>query len=353
MSNDDLKIASFKKAKLTKFINKDVNRFFYSKESYQLYHKFLKIKIIVPKYIIINKDTYQFNKNIANKLGSFGIVSFYTHIRYNNMHKAIKTMFLDEFNEDCTFIKIPEYEAIIKNELDFYTNLCKLDKYPINIIPVDVLYSISHNRYKYINIVMKYVKYSLNNIIRTLSFYDKQEIIYKLSLTLLDFKKSGFIHNDIKTENILCENIDGDWKLYLIDFNCFNRNIGENIYYGGHTFAYGSPQVILDEEYCYRLYSNDVWSFGIVMFQILNNLKISDYLKPVKKEDTKTNLYSVLLKYICSKGKENKVDVTTCIKVDEDLPIFYIDIMNSCFVFESKERITIEDVLYILNINYI
>ena len=336
--------ARFKKITLYKIINQDIYKeILISKEGYELFHPHLKTKFIVPKYIVLNDKIFKYNKDYLNKSGSLGIICVFTNIDDFKDHRAVKIQLLD------LKTNIPDYENIIKNEINFYTNLSTLKDYPDFIIPVDILFCSTFVKQEFVYIVMKYVETTLDDLVQTFIPKTKVKIVNQLCNLVLKFKKLGYVHNDLKPKNILCEYLESSnkYKLYLIDFNCYSKNIGENLY-GGHTLVYGSPQVLLKHDDCYRLYSNDIWSLGIIIFKIFNGLKTSNYLKPVKKEYLDRNLYSVLMNFVISKGN-TEIDIIKCKQIPEIIPEVYINIIKGCFKFCSKSRISIETIVDLIN----
>ena len=52
----------------------------------------------------------------------------------------------------------------------------------------------------------------------------------------------------LKLFNIMCDwnDILKEYQLFLIDFNCYNKNNGDNLC-GGHSFAFASPTALLSK----------------------------------------------------------------------------------------------------------
>ena len=342
---DDLRLV-----KLSKKINPNINKISISKGFYKINHFGLKIPMYIPKLICLDDRIFKYNKKQKNRFGSLGLVVKYTNVDNDKDNRAIKVMSVKKLES----IKINNYENFVKNELIFYSNLSEFKKYPKCIIPSDCCFCYKIDNIQFSFLVMKWIDNTLDYYIPKFNSIEKYTIINKLCELLYEFKSLGFVHNDFKTLNIMCDwnDILKEYQLYLIDFNCYNKNNGDNLC-GGHSFAYASPQVILSKnDDCYGLFSNDIWCLGIIIFNVLNGLNSEKFLKPVKKELLEFNLYSVLINFICSKG-ESHIDLVKCQKIATKLPSKYLDIIERCFIYDSKSRITIENIVDILGLKRI
>ena len=209
--------ARFKKITLYKIINQDIYKeTLISKEGYELYHHHLKTNFIVPKYIVLNDKIFKYNIDYLNKSGSLGIICVFTNIDNFKDHRAVKIQLLD------LKTNIPDYENIIKNEINFYTNLSNLEIYPDFIIPVDILFCNTFFEKEFVYIVMKYVETTLDDLVQTFIPETKVEIVNQLCNIVLKFKKLGYVHNDLKPKNILCEYLTSSNKYKFIWWSYFS-----------------------------------------------------------------------------------------------------------------------------------
>lgn len=92
----------------------------------------------------------------------------------------------------------------------------------------------------------------------------------------------GYLHRDIKVDNILVQENEGGKKVYKIaDFGLSkNSNRGETVL---GTKQYMSPEIYINKEYGFEV---DMWAFGIVFFFLLNKdfpFKINPHLEGNKE----------------------------------------------------------------------
>ena len=115
---------------------------------------------------------------------------------------------------------------------------------------------------------------------------------------------SGFVHGDIKLENILLSQrsrVDGHYALFpvLIDFGCSAR-VDENgvLNSSKGTLNYAAPEVLNEESHSFPA---DIWSYGVTLFTAitghnpfninLENLNIDTFnLDPLEKELREMNV---------------------------------------------------------------
>lgn len=313
-----------------------IHKVYISNQSYKRHHPFLKIDIIVPKYIKINfyddEVIYKLNKKKSSKYGSIGLIAVYIDINDENNYKTLKCMNFS-FNPK----NIINYKKVILNEINFYKNISQLYDYPKYIISVDFIIKQNILDTEYCYIFMDYYKNNLDDIIVSLPIRKHEKLISNIANGLKELKKLKIIHNDLKTANILC---DRKLNIFLIDFNCVTYNNSDSNLVEDGTDIFLSPQVILNQTNCYKLYSNDIWAFGIIIYQIISGINCNEY---ISKTD-KPNLRNFLFNYIISKG-EKTFDLKDLFFGTDEIIDKYTPIINKCFTFNSKTRITIEDVV--------
>jgi serine/threonine protein kinase len=77
---------------------------------------------------------------------------------------------------------------------------------------------------------------------------------------------AGFVHRDIKAENILMKTENGKEVYKLADFG-FTKNIKDISFTILGTGAYMSPEIYNEDEYGFEI---DMWAFGVLFYFMLN-----------------------------------------------------------------------------------
>lgn len=135
-------------------------------------------------------------------------------------------------------------------------------------------------------IVMEYIKgMSLHEYIKSIQYFinrrDLWAILYQLSKGLYDIHRYDIAHKDIKPDNIM---INEDGNIKYIDFglacvkSCITKNCGnicDNKIKG--TAPYIPPELIYPDtnfntDNLFLSQQGDVWSLGIVIYEIINGI---------------------------------------------------------------------------------
>ena len=184
--------------------------------------------------------------------GGFGELLLAKHKTTNQLY-AIKL---------CNKKKVIESGAkleIIKREMAIHITLTHK-----NIVK---LYSTSEDK-NYFYLVMEYVPNgTLFSLIQKFhGLPEKESFKYFIQVTAaVQFLHSiGLAHRDIKPENIL---LDEDRNVKLCDFGwCVDVSKGERMTFCG-TYEYMAPEIV-DEKY--YDYSIDVWSLGVLLYEMIH-----------------------------------------------------------------------------------
>ena len=208
-------------------------------------------------------EIYQINQNIFNSQykyistlakGSFGTVIKSLDLKTN---KQVAVKIISKLND--------AQEAI--NQLKKEVSVLKKTNHN-NIVKLYDFYETSSEIY----IIMEYIKggtlktYMKKNK-ENLNENTTKKIIFYLLNAINYLHKLKIIHSDIKPENIMFENEEDISTLKLIDFGLSSFNNKENEYCG--TFLYMAPEILFNNK---KLLTNeiDIWSVGIIMYQLLN-----------------------------------------------------------------------------------
>lgn len=161
------------------------------------------------------------------------------------------------------------------------------------------------------------IKYPFDN--KTIINY-----IYCISCALLHLNNIGFIHRDIKLENIL---ITKDNNAKLCDFNLADIGINYKKRINGiGTVGYRAPEVYLSEYYDNKC---DVWSLGTVLYILYNNdrpyqrnynepLSSNDEIKIKKNWNKIPEKIKILLKRMLSFNANKRIDIKETIDILKD-----------------------------------
>ena len=193
-------------------------------------------------------NSYQFIKNIGT--GSYGNILL---VKKNNYYYAMKELNLDDMKND-------KEKQMLINEIiiGFYHNCQYINKYDKILFKNNKIY-----------LRMKYFKEgTLKHYLKrkTLTIYQKNNIIKQILLAVQYLHYNKVIHRDIKSENILVDNE----KIYLADFGtcCI---LPEFEYFGKTAIGtpyYISPEIIEGKEYTYQ---TDIYSLGCLFCEMYKN----------------------------------------------------------------------------------
>lgn len=205
------------------------------------------------------------------KSGTYGSVSQYVHMQYPEDFAIKKVDFTEEFSDD-----IIDLQETNLREISTVLYLSK-QKHP-NIIRFLKLFFIDNQ----IRIVMDYYPHSIRtwymslvkenkSLIHNVDMFIKQKkkIVQGIASGLYFLHQNGIVHRDLKSENIL---LDRKLNPVICDFGLsrFKIVLDEKGTNGSdlQTIMYRSPECLLDlRPYTHKV---DVWSFGILMFEIFN-----------------------------------------------------------------------------------
>jgi serine/threonine protein kinase len=132
---------------------------------------------------------------------------------------------------------------------------------------------------------------------RTATVKDTVDVIYQIAVALNAFEKAGFVHRDIKPDNIL---IAEDGQAKLADFGIAKIEDGKKDIQGGHTLTmtgqpmgtpfYMSPEVARDAKHVD--FRTDMFSLGATLYNLLTN---KAFIPPIpRKDNTEVSVVDVV-----------------------------------------------------------
>ena len=308
-------------------------------------------------------EIYQINQNIFNSQykyistlakGSFGTVIKSLDLKTN---KQVAVKIISKLND--------AQEAI--NQLKKEVSVLKKTNHN-NIVKLYDFYETSSEIY----IIMEYIKggtlktYMKKNK-ENLNENTTKKIIFYLLNAINYLHKLKIIHSDIKPENIMFENEEDISTLKLIDFGLSSFNNKENEYCG--TFLYMAPEILFNNK---KLLTNeiDIWSVGIIMYQLLNknihpffnkfelkkNNHKKDFLENLKNYEKSNKLIFHNENYISRKAKNllfNLLQIKSKNRIQSNLALNHIwfDDLNikNYYLLDLNKKIFSEDDLKIIN----
>lgn len=206
---------------------------------------------------------------------------------------------------------------------------------------------------KHIGYKMPFYQFDLGRFMgKPFSLTEIKNIIFKISMGLLEIHSHLIMHRDLKPSNIL---ISKDLKnLIIIDWGLCKFVTGEIIIDEiVQTLWYRAPELILDiESYDYSI---DIWSLGIIFldmimgtYGILGRKKeldqLSTYINNLKYPDNWLQGDSKLEKYKLKKPEKGN----SLFDSNEKLKNFDkdgINLLESMLEFNPKKRITLKEIL--------
>jgi len=263
------------------------------------------IEFIIKKYDKNNKLICEKKYNNYEYLGSGTYAKVFRLNYNNNIDFIIK---LGIIYPETTY-----EEAVILDEI--YNNYdidnkykYKIESYGINKIIIDNKYNndCENNNYKEVSfIIMPYLGdldlYGYMDRIHTQNFNtDKLPIVFKNVINNLIELNKNFIHNDIKTDNIII-NLK-DFSIKIIDFGLCCRNYNTNTTLGYRQI---SPEIIInsfDNDYniTYEMTSHidNFGLFWLILDCFTNEKLFKKYIKLAVKDHSKNSYKSTLNFYL-------------------------------------------------------
>ena len=210
---------------------------------------------------------YSIKRVLKNKF-KINNIKIYKFINWN----LGRAYFTGYYNNQKVFIKIYSKFMVLKNELIFYS----LFKNKLDLI--NVLDFFSNNKMQVI--IYEYVEgrhLSDNDIIKT------PELLLEIFKILLTINKDGFIHRDIRKENILITNKG----LRIIDFSFiinFNKNDNTFLDIAQNKKSLRLLKFLGDKLNPKDFEWNDFYSLNKIIDNLLSNNKIdATPLRKIKK----------------------------------------------------------------------
>ncbi|KAK8871776.1 hypothetical protein M9Y10_007517 [Tritrichomonas musculus] len=191
-------------------------------------------------------------------------------------------------------------------------------------------------------ILMQYAqKGNLSNILKdiqhgdTVPGYDntvKQKILIGVARGMMHMCKNKLLHRDIKPANIM---LDGNFNPLIGDFGLSRKAEADGL--NEYTQQVGSPIYMAPEVLDGNNYSegSDVFSFGIMMYEIITNK--SPYWNLKKKE---MDTYQAFCNAIINKGER------PAFPVDLDITKEMKELIQNCWKKNAPDRPTFEEIFY-------
>ena len=165
-------------------------------------------------------------------------------------------------------------------------------------------------------------------------------LMLQLLLCLKYIQQKGVVHNDLKLDNVM---IDTDYRVKIIDFgiSCFwnrgdycNWRQGTDHYSAPEMIDYNSTKWVNDHKW---IKGRDVWSLGVIMYQMANNIKYPFDVSRVKEDVSHGNISQS--HYTLDDGRTNKfisylltVDWKQRPTIEEALDTFISDISSQVLI---------------------
>jgi serine/threonine protein kinase len=249
---------------------------------------------------------------IEKKIGQGGSGCIVFSGAYEGLQVAVKVFKVTSL-DGSKFFKEFESEAMLLSSLR--------SPYIVNF------YGVSLN-YPRIGIVLELCKCSLADLINTKQIQNesKQEILYQICKGMAFLHRKKIIFRDLKCDNVL---VAQDRTMKLTDFGLAKligdqkKDLTSNV----GTSYYMAPEVLNDTNYTN---SCDVFSFGIVMFEVLTE-KMNPY------EET-----SMQVQYKTASDPLFRPDLKKLSKEDREQ---YGDVMEQCWSHEVGLRLKFDDLV--------
>lgn len=259
-------------------------------------------------------DHYEIIDDIGR--GKFGVVKLGVH-KSTKTRVAIKTIKKDN-------IKTKQDQELVKVEID----IMKLCRHP-NI--VNLLDHFENS--DYIFIVMEYIQGGdLAHYVRkfngTLTEKKASELMKNLALGLQYLHGYGIIHRDLKPDNLMMTDRTAKADIKIMDFGLSKMmHYGENVADGFGTLSFVAPEVLLRKSYNSKV---DVWSLGIIIYNLLSGELPFDH----PKDDEK-----IIAKKVVFSQVEFRSSIWMSISTEAK------SVISSCLIKDQEKRITISEFL--------
>lgn len=271
---------------------------------------------------ITNIEDYEIVKEIGR--GSFSIVYEVNNVKTNQRYAA-KVLFSTDSSESKKMIN-REVKIMIRVSnptlirFHFYSPTDFSGNYNVTLF-MDLLECGS------LSDVLRKVQKN-----RSLTIYDntkRQIILVGIAYGMMIIHQNNVIHRDLKPENIL---VDEDLCPYITDFGLAKFRDLENSYNQSKscgTLIYMAPEVILGDPYNSKA---DVYSFAIIMYQILTNQRPYPLLDQRKMTEFTFG----------TKVAEDNLRPTLNLEIKESLK----NLMMQCWDKDPQTRPTFEEIFY-------
>tara|TARA_B100001175_G_C19469648_1_gene621051 strand:+ start:483 stop:1493 length:1011 start_codon:yes stop_codon:yes gene_type:complete len=175
-----------------------------------------------------------------------------------------------------------------------------------------------------------------------LSFNSKLNLLKKIVIIIKDIHSINITHRDIKLENFVIDNVNGDIVPILIDLDYANLS-NQNTGFRGGTYMYVSPERLNIELINGNMKACDIWALGVVFYTIIFNEAI--WLSPDYTNDEHYRNY-----YDYNVNNNNSywndfIDETN--EIDSNYKDKFKKIFNYCFNLDYNNR---NNILYIYDI---
>ena len=144
----------------------------------------------------------------------------------------------------------------------------------------------------------------IKNNKRKIDDTDKFIIAYGIASGMKELHSHSIIHRDLKPDNVL---LDDNNQTYIADFGLSKTLYEDNIAFSEvrGTPAYTPPDETLNKKY-------DVFSFGIIFFQLVRNIELEEILHYIDEKDLPEHTskveedQNVFFSYCCFENQENR-----------------------------------------------
>ena len=307
-----------------------------------------KIKNIIlqniPNKEILNTSRFLNDFTISEKLGIGGFGSVFKAT--NKIDKKIYAIKVIEQNTGLVLrevenLSLLEHNNVIRYHASWIENIdFNEDNKYLKYEPDEEAFSQSVNSNSdgtisnYLFIQMEKADYSLKDIINRIDYKKKIEIFKQIVIGLEYIHSKNIIHRDLKPGNILIVNKKikiGDFGLSKsvgknLDNNLTIDNLEGNLTGGMGSVLYSSPEQYEGEEYDYR---TDIYSLGIILFEMLNNfdtemeknIKITNLKKGVIDDSFEKKYYNEVnfIKILINKDYKKRPNAKKILEMIESI----------------------------------